>query len=297
MSEPKKIGRRKYEALKKFGVQGDLSEERLKVFENNFPNTTIGEAIKQIEAYEKERDNTPMMTPEQIQKNKERMERIRNDAPPKKKEQITKDVLWKMFAKQYKINEKVSYDTKNYDSLENIKPLIYYFLGDQTNFEKCSRVSLKSLPDVKSKGLMIIGDFGNGKTSTMRAFEDICKGTNISFKGFTTNKVVQMYGDCQNNLDKELFEKTMQNGIRYFDDLINERDAMNYGRVNIMKEILEERYDKKKLTFISMNYKKGHEGNLDEALNQISERYGDRMYDRIFHAYNIIEFKGKSFRV
>lgn len=289
--EPKTIGRRKYEALKRFGINADLSEERLKVFENTFPGTTIGEALKLISEYESKRDTTKTLTPEQIKKNEEYFKKIREEEPKKEPIVLTKKLLWNMFLKNYRGN----YDTKSYDSLENIKALIYYFLGDQSQFQKCSRVSLESKPNVL-KGLLIVGDYGNGKTSTMRAFEKCFIRTNLAFKGYTTNEVVQWYGNLETPFDKEEFQKKMQSGIRYFDDLVTERDASNYGKINIMKEILEERYDKKLRTHLSMNYKAGHEGDLAQALNQISERYGDRMYDRIFEAYNIIEFKGKSYR-
>ncbi|OIQ22174.1 MAG: hypothetical protein BM557_02020 [Flavobacterium sp. MedPE-SWcel] len=99
------------------------------------------------------------------------------------------------------------------------------------------------------------------------------------------------------------FETLMWKGSRYFDDLKTERIASNYGKVNIFKELLEERYNrvdpktKKRLkTFVTCNFKEGFEDNLEKAVDEFGEKYGSRVWDRMFEMFNIIEFKGKSFR-
>jgi len=98
----------------------------------------------------------------------------------------------------------------------------------------------------------------------------------------------------------------MNLGDRYFDDIKTERHASNYGKVNLFKDILENRYNNRvqivkgvtkiNKTFGTCNYKEGYEGNTEVALEEFGEMYGGRIYDRLFEMFNIIEFKGKSFR-
>jgi len=187
----------------------------------------------------------------------------------------------------------------------NILPLVYYFSKDP-RFFKCENLSKSSNPSF-DKGILIVGTFGNGKTAAMRVFEKIFRTVKgMSFKGYTANEVVTMFEKCNDELSKEDFNKKVNLGQRYFDDIKTERIASNYGKVNIFKDILETRYNKmfdkieeKKIiekTYITCNYKEGFEGNVEVALEEFGEKYGGRVYDRLFEMFNVIEFKGKSFR-
>lgn len=128
----------------------------------------------------------------------------------------------------------------------------------------------------------------------------------MSFKGYTANEVVGMFEKCNDDASKKDFERKMNFGSRYFDDIKTERIASNYGKVNIFKDIFETRYNNRiqtvndktiiNKTFATCNYKDGYEGNLEVAVDEFLEKYGGRVYDRLFEMYNIIEFKGKSFR-
>lgn len=291
MSEIKKIGKRKYEALKKFNLE-DMNEDDLMVFNSTFKQT-LGESIKQIEAYEKDNQT---LSEEQLKKNKERLKRIRQPEVDKEKVVLTKDMLWGMFKNSFKKNEWKEFDTSDPTTIENIKPLFYYFIGDIDNFKKCQNVSSISKPDLR-KGLLIIGGYGNGKTSIMRALETCFINTNLAFRGYTTNELVSMYESCEKPMDKDEFNKKMNSGTRYFDDVMTEREASNYGKANLLKDILEERYNKRLRTYISLNYKQGTGEDLEQGLLQLSDKYGSRIYDRIFDMFNVVQFKGKSFRV
>ena len=280
------IGRRKYEALKSFDLE-NLTEESIETFEQNFPGLSVAEALKSIDSFENKNTNID------LEKVSNYFEEIKK---PKEKEKIelTKEILWKMFTKAYRLKEGVEYSKEPF-SLENLKPLIYYFIGDLKNFKQCDNVSHLSKPSLK-KGLLIIGGYGNGKTSVMRAFEQVLKKSNVKFSGYTTNEIVMMFEAIQDNHDKEAFYKKMRSGVRYFDDVLTEREASNFGKVNLMKEIIEERYNKGLKTYITCNYKDDTDNDLDQGLEQFGERYGSRVYDRLFEMFNIIEFKGKSFR-
>lgn len=179
---------------------------------------------------------------------------------------------------------------------ENIAPFLYYFSKNE-NFFKCKNLSNLSKPSF-DKGLLVIGDFGNGKTSVFKTFEKIFKNMpGYIFTGYSANHVVVEYEKCTDDILRKEFEHKMFKGKRYFDDVKTERTASNYGKVNIFKEILEERYNQKSLTYISCNYKDGSPNDINEALSEFGEKYGGRVYDRLFEMFNIIEFKGKSFRI
>jgi hypothetical protein len=180
-------------------------------------------------------------------------------------------------------------------TIKNLEPIIYYFSKDNRFFE-CENLSHISEPSFE-KGLLIIGNFGNGKTSTMKVFEEIFKGIpDFGFKSFSANEAVTMFEKCNSDVDRDEFEKMMWYGIRNFDDLKTERIASNYGKVNIFKEILEERYRLKSKTFLICNFKEGYEDDLQAAIDELGEKYGGRVWDRVYEMFNIIEFKGKSFR-
>lgn len=194
---------------------------------------------------------------------------------------------------------------KNEFTTNNILPLVYYFAKDKRFFE-CENLSKLSTPSF-DKGLLIVGHFGNGKTATMRVFERIFQNTKgMSFKGYTANEVVGMFEKCNDDASKKEFERKMNFGSRYFDDIKTERIASNYGKVNIFKDIFETRYNNRiqtvndkiliNKTFATCNYKDGYEGNLEVAVDEFLEKYGGRVYDRLFEMFNVIEFKGKSFR-
>jgi len=225
----------------------------------------------------------------------------------KKKENtfsITALRLWNVFKAFFEELNKKPFE-KNEFTTKNIEVLIYYFSKDERFFE-CENLSKISTPSF-DKGLLIIGTFGNGKTAVMKTFEKIFRTTTgVSFKGFTANEIVTMYEKCNDEISKSDFNKKVNFGSRYFDDIKTERVASNFGKVNLFKDILESRYNNRvqeikgetkiNKTFGTCNYKEGFEGNVEVALEEFGEKYGGRVYDRLFEMFNIVEFKGKSFR-
>lgn len=271
------IGVRKYEFLK------SIPENQLSEFQRT-----------QIEIYD---SKSRSATPEQIKKQHEYFDKILEE----KKElvfSVTAKDLYNEFRKRFESVTKSKFERIEGVTIKNLEPLIYYFSKDQRFFE-CENLSKISDPSFE-KGLLIIGTFGNGKTATMKVFENIFKAVpGFAFKGYSANESVLMFEKCTGDHADEMraeFEKAMYRGRRYFDDIKTERIASNYGKVNIFKEILEERYNRKEPTYITCNYKDGHEGNIEAAIDEFGEKYGARMFDRVFEMFNVIEFKGKSFR-
>ena len=275
-TESKIIGPNKYNHLKSIPI--DLRTEE----QNN-----------QIKVYEENRNYTPE---EQLKKTAEYFQKILSH-PEKKDVSLTSRQLWNMFKFYF---EKVTGNKfeKSPQTIQNLEPILYYFSKDE-RFFNCVNISTLSKPSF-DKGLLIIGDYGNGKTSVMKTFEFIFQGVQgVSFKGYTANEVVTMFEkitDDENEHTRTQFENAMYKGIRYFDDLKTERIASKYGKVNLFKDILEERYNRKLKTHITCNFKEGFIGNIEVGISEFGDKYGGRVYDRMFEMYNIIEFKGKSFR-
>lgn len=284
------IGRRKYEALKQLNLD-DPTEENISRLNILFPGVTVAEALRMIDDYEN-------LAPNQIDKKsvQEYFQKIQNIGGQKRQiKPMTKEWLWNKFLKSFEKEEGRPFDYSSKDSIENIKPLILYFIGDEEGFKKCSNLSQVSQPSIK-KGLLLIGGYGCGKTSIMRSLEKSLITTNVRFRTYTANEIVTMFEACSSADEKEEFYRKTRSGTVYFDDILTEREASNYGKYDLFKEILEERCALRRRTYISCNYKDGTKNDLNIGLSQFGERYGSRVYDRLFEMFNVIEFKGKSFR-
>lgn len=128
----------------------------------------------------------------------------------------------------------------------------------------------------------------------------------LVFKFKTTESLVTEYEFISNGQEKEMFFNKYANGNLFLDDLKREKDASNFGLTNVVKSILEKRYNNQKhyssekqkiiKTFATMNFHDKHPYNIDVAMQECGIRYGSHIYDRIFDMFNIVVFKGKSLR-
>lgn len=269
----KEIGRRKYSDLK-----------------SKIPELLTDLEKKQIEIYEHRHNHSK----ENNQYLHDYFEMI-NKPKTKSEFKIDANELFSVFKKYFHYINGKEFELNDV-TRENIAPFLYYFSKNEKFFD-CKNLNNLSKPSF-DKGLLVIGDFGNGKTSVFKTFEKIFKNVpGYIFTGYSANHVVVEYEKCTDDILRKEFEQKMFKGKRYFDDVKTERTASNYGKVNIFKEILEERYNQKSLTYISCNYKEGYPNDINEALCEFGEKYGGRVYDRLFEMFNIIEFKGKSFRI
>jgi len=214
------------------------------------------------------------------------------------------DELLEKFISEFERMEKRKF-IKNDDSKNNILPLIYYFTRDERFFNCPNLISDKlningrdkqSMPSF-DKGLLIIGNFGNGKSSSMDVFHRIfSKYDNLKFGKYPANDVVEYYEGCNSPEDKRIFWERMSRAVIYFDDVKTERIASNYGKANIFKDMIEKREVRKLKTHITCNFKPGHPDSINDALIEFAEKYGSRVFDRLFSMFNILIFTGASFR-
>lgn len=250
---------------------------------------------KQIEDYE----NRFQPSPEQLAFKKKYIERV--FAEPEQIEfELKKGWFWKNFIINYKeLNGKDFIE--NEDTISNIKAVMLYFLKDE-EFFKCENLSKISNPDF-NKGLLILGNFGNGKTSTLKTIEKTLKNIKgYNFRTFNANEVVKMFESISIDnytidLSRKDFDRKMYTGDICFDDVLTEREAYNFGKFNLFKEILEMRCPPKYKTYLTINFDSNYPNDIHKALDQFAVKYGDRVYDRIFEMFNIIVFNGKSFRL
>jgi len=191
-----------------------------------------------------------------------------------------------------KIENKKFNPTAEVDKI--LSTIIYYFIGAPIFLKSTVLASKISKPSFQ-KGLLLIGNYGTGKTAIMIVIAETLKELNIHLKIMLTSELVREY-ECLEPHEKKYFFERLNRGIWVFDDLINEKEASNYGKSEIFIEILETRCHHKKITHATCNYDPIFPDNLKKGLHQFYTKYGGRVYDRLFEMFNIIEFKGESMR-
>ena len=235
-----------------------------------------------------------------------------------------KKTLYKNFLIAYKFLNGFDF-VLNDETIRNIEPIIKYFSFEPSFFDcenSIKQVGRKFLEPSFEKGLLLIGNVGNGKSSVMKAMEFMIDyyfekslsekwntagdWNNLRFKFKTTESLVTEYEFLSSGQEKEMFFNKYSKGGLFLDDLKREKDASNFGITNVIKSILEKRYNNQKFytklkgrkpkTFGTMNFHEKHENDISKSIEECGIRYGSHIYDRIFEMFNIIEFKGKSFR-
>jgi hypothetical protein len=247
----------------------------------------------------------------------------------KKKEFINgllpdKKTIYKNFLIAYKYLNDVDFII-NDESIKNIEPIIKYFSFDKTFFDcenSIKKIGNKNLTPSFDKGLLLIGNVGNGKTSVMNSigfmvdyfFEKSISENwdtagdwkRLVFKFKTAESLVTEYEFISSGSEKETFFSKYSKGNLLIDDLKREKNASNFGITNVVKAVIEKRYNNQKhyseeksikyKTFGTMNFHENFPNDIDLAIQECGVRYGAHIYDRMFEMFNIIEFKGKSFR-
>jgi len=227
---------------------------------------------------------------------------------------LDKSNLWSAFLTAFQIETGRKF-IRTTDNVKNLECIIKYFTRDETFFE-CEHL-VKNIQGVElhpdfGKGLLLIGSYGNGKSTMMKCFsmildhnakvgmekkwDNTAEWLNRRFSmAYCHNMVVTFDGLEEPHQKSEFFNKYRV--YRYcFDDLTKEDLASNYGRKEILRVVLENRYDAKSQTHATLNYPDGKQGDLKAALAQMGVRYGGHIYDRAYQMFNIIDFRGKSFR-
>lgn len=169
------------------------------------------------------------------------------------------------------------------DIEEFYKELIRYFHGD---------------PDFKgdiTKGLMIMGPSGTGKTLAMEVMRIYRKIDDIKF--IMNCKTYRMdYDIIDTSVLVNHFMETAFDGIDIFcrryviciDDIGTESDQVkHYGNcLDVVSHILTQRYMKRLLTFGTTNY----------PVKILEQKYDDRIVSRMYSMFNFLTLKTKDHR-
>ena len=271
----------------------------------------------QIIQYETDKS---ILDKEKQSKHTEYLKSVRSDAKKTietiKGIELNKSTLYHGFLQAFKTLTGNEFE-KTPDTLENLEVIVKYFAQDD-DFKNCQRLvtsipgfSIPLEPSFK-KGLLIIGNYGNGKSTILKCFEliinhnykiavekywdNVLDWKNARFKIANCHDLVSEFEGFSTPEEKKLFYQKYSSFRYSFDDLKKENLASNYGITNVIKTVLEKRYDGKAKTFGTCNYPENELNDLNKALFEFSSKYGGHVYDRVFEMFNIIEFKGKSFR-
>ena len=151
-----------------------------------------------------------------------------------------------------------------------------------------------------SKGILLYGEVGTGKSETMRIYRILLSEIERRLRNAGHNFTPRVYKirSCIEIVEQMKASKSSEAIVEYFDgdmmfDDVGYEDTQTkiYGNENnFMQTILSARYDRFKssgvITHLTSNY----------TPEQLGELYGIRIADRIHEMFNFVEMKGSSFR-
>lgn len=174
--------------------------------------------------------------------------------------------------------DKFVIDDKN---RELVKQLCYYFAQDE-KFLEFPVFNEQSL----SKGILLVGDCGLGKSYILNTIYRMFQKVRDHTFGFVSSiTIVENY----NSMGDEGIIK-YKDREWCIDDIGTEDIGSHYGKNDVLKMLLEVRYNK----FVYEDIKTHGSTNL--LPKNIKERYGDRVYSRIQQMFNIIILDGEDRR-
>lgn len=163
------------------------------------------------------------------------------------------------------------------------KQLVQYFHGDS------------DYNGDLTKGILLMGPTGTGKTLAMKVMSVYQRIDNIKFmmenKTYTMNYDVINVNDIVNRFIDSAFDGIQIYANRYvtcLDDLGTEiEEVKHYGNsLDVLGHILTERYSKRLLTF----------GTTNLPISELEKRYGDRVVSRMHSLFNFMILKDTDFR-
>lgn len=189
--------------------------------------------------------------------------------------------FWQLFG------QTASKHVSGYKITPEIETLCRYFTGDK-DFDKGI---VKNTANI-FKGLYVYGPYGTGKSLFFKIMHEIARHMVIQhgysglwFSSVTAPWIVEEYMRATEKDYTGSFEFTSYyKGPLYIDDLGMERLA--FGRDNIIADLLFERHRSGAHTYITSNL----------SPKEFAIKYGPRLGDRMYEAFNVIEFTGKSMR-
>lgn len=151
----------------------------------------------------------------------------------------------------------------------------------------------ETMTDKSTKcGILLCGNCGNGKTTTMNAFVTVCNYlSRLQYTRSMQSWKIQATSArriSQIAKDESLMSEAKKVMVLCIDDVgLEPTEVLDYGNaINPVIEIMEHRYRQQLFTFITTN--------LTPA--QIREKYGDRIADRFNEIMKCIVYTNPTFR-
>lgn len=174
--------------------------------------------------------------------------------------------------------------------------LCYYFSNDRLFVSTATNAGLKN-PSLE-KGIMLLGNFGVGKTAFMKLFSS---NQRQPFRVAGAKYIANLFeSDGQDAIEE--FNKNYKNAINAadcfykkesglcIDDLGTEDIKMNFGnRKNVIGDIIENRYNLKTIGVF-------FHATTNLTVQQLNDFYGGRVISRMREIMNFIELPGKDRR-
>lgn len=168
-----------------------------------------------------------------------------------------------------------------------------YKPSDETN-RQLERVATW-LTEGNKVALLISGKCGNGKTTLARAIMGLVNytdprnsyGDRISMYMVNAKDVVEQ-SKGHDEKQRQLYKNHCTTDMLAIDDLGTEpTEVLQFGNIsNPITDLLSIRYDKQLFTVITTNL----------TPEQLKEKYGERVYDRLKEMACVLAFKNNSFR-
>lgn len=148
----------------------------------------------------------------------------------------------------------------------------------------------RSLQEPTRYGILINGQVGNGKTTMVLALREAMIWLKRNFSDtLPTLRLTDAREVTRAAADDEEFTKLMNTPLLAIDDAGKEAaEVMHYGNSLLpMTELLEYRYEHQLFTILTSNV----------TVDELAEKYGERVFDRLIEMMNVITFTNGSYRV
>lgn len=187
-----------------------------------------------------------------------------------------RSVFWKVI--QAKMKSKGSSFEVDDSNRQTLADLCAYFSRNPGNLDR-------------TKGIILMGSVGTGKTLLMEICRTFCGFLRNDTHGFRIDSCKDIYNEVSFRHDVASLEKYMKQN-RCFDDLGHEPTNFKlFGNdVSVFEIILSARYDREQKTEMITH------ATTNLNLDEIGERYGGRIKDRIVERFNIVVLDGESRR-
>ena len=167
------------------------------------------------------------------------------------------------------------------------------FNGDKDTKDKIEKTAKWITGDNYKVGLMVYGGVGNGKTTLLRAINDLLSSMYSNRKRWDDNLAIEYVTAIEifnitKSDDQSRYKRIKDSDVLFIDDLgVEPITAKVWGNeISPITDIIYHRYDEQLCTIVTSNLS-------DEALK---ERYGLRMADRMEEMFDSINSSGVSYR-